>query len=56
MAIERAMVEEVEERVHSWGRRHPVLRIAAIGLLSLLLLLSAAAAAAAHQRNVEKLS
>ncbi|MCZ4343711.1 translocation/assembly module TamB domain-containing protein [Sphingomonadaceae bacterium G21617-S1] len=42
MAIERAMVEEVEERVHSWGRRHPVLRIAAIGLLSLLLLLSAA--------------
>lgn len=39
MAIERAMVEE---KVHGWGRRHPILRIVTIGLLSVLLLLSAA--------------
>ncbi|ATE64825.1 translocation/assembly module TamB domain-containing protein [Rhizorhabdus dicambivorans] len=37
MAIDRA---DVEERVHRWGVRNPVLRIVAIGLLSILLLLS----------------
>jgi len=32
----------VEEKVIAWRRRHPVLRLCAIGLLSILLLLSAA--------------
>lgn len=35
-------IEQIEEKVAQWRRRHPILRFVAVGLLSVLLLLSAA--------------